>query len=120
MKWCGRCAARIPSAQLGSLAALAHAPEFEPDSLDVELGYFLNDETDANVTLADGSLLRVRELPAVERMAVCVRIGLPEHAHLVTARIARFVETNGYALSGPSREVFSAAAAARSDGRIGG
>src|SRR5262245_25670051 len=35
---------RIPPAQLGSLAALAHAPEFEPDALDVELGYFVQGE----------------------------------------------------------------------------
>jgi len=50
--------------------------------------------------------LSMRDVPAVERMAVCVRIGLPEHAHLVTGKIARFVESNGYVLSGPSREVF--------------
>jgi effector-binding domain-containing protein len=39
-------------------------------------------------------------------MATCVRVGLPEQAHLVTARIASFVEANGLRLAGPSREVF--------------
>jgi len=39
-------------------------------------------------------------------MAVCVRVGLPEDAHLVTAKIGRFVAANGDALDGPSREVF--------------
>jgi effector-binding domain-containing protein len=39
-------------------------------------------------------------------MAACVRVGLPEHAHLITARISRFVASNGYRLAGPSREVF--------------
>lgn len=98
---------RVPAARLGQLAGIAHSHEFEPDSLDVELGYFVDGEVeDGAITLPDGSALSMRDVPAVERMAVCVRIGLPEHAHLVTGKIARFVESNGYALSGPSREVF--------------
>ena len=48
----------------------------------------------------------VVELPAIERMATCVRIGLPERAHLITGRIGMFLEANGYGLAGPSREVF--------------
>ena len=52
------------------------------------------------------SQLQLRELAAVPRMAVCVRVGLPEDAHLVTAKIGRFVAANGDVLDGPSREVF--------------
>jgi effector-binding domain-containing protein len=37
---------------------------------------------------------------------VCVRLGLPEDAHVVTAKIGHFVAANGDALDGPSREVF--------------
>lgn len=48
----------------------------------------------------------IEELPVVTHMATCVRIGTPEHAHLVTTRIAHFVEANSYRLAGPSREVF--------------
>jgi effector-binding domain-containing protein len=39
-------------------------------------------------------------------MATCVRIGLPEEAHLTSGKIAQFVAANGYRLAGPSREVF--------------
>ena len=39
-------------------------------------------------------------------MAICVRVGLPEDAHLITGKIGRFVEINGDMLAGPSREVF--------------
>jgi effector-binding domain-containing protein len=35
-----------------------------------------------------------------------VRVGLPEHAHLITGRIGRFVEQQGFRLAGPGREVF--------------
>ena len=56
--------------------------------------------------LANGEPLSVRELPAVARMATCVRIGLPERAHLITGKVGVFLEANGYTLAGPSREVF--------------
>jgi hypothetical protein len=39
-------------------------------------------------------------------MAVCVRVGLPEDAHLVTAKIGRYLAASGDALAGPGREVF--------------
>jgi DNA-binding transcriptional MerR regulator len=102
---------RVPRAALGSIIGILHSSEFEPDLLDVELGYILNPDEryegpgDAGVTAA-GLAMRVRELPGAERMAVCVRVGLPEHAHLITARIGQFVENNRYVLAGPGREVF--------------
>jgi hypothetical protein len=39
-------------------------------------------------------------------MAVCVRVGLPEDAHLVTAKIGQYLAASGDGLAGPSREVF--------------
>lgn len=92
---------------LGRLTAIAHAQEFEVDRIDVEAGFVLQGELpQSQVRLASGETLSVRELPAVERMATCVRIGLPERAHLITGKIGVFLEANGYALAGPSREVF--------------
>jgi DNA-binding transcriptional MerR regulator len=91
---------------LGRMTAIAHAQEFELDRIDVEVGYVLEGELRDEIRLASGELLAVRELPAVERMATCVRIGLPERAHLITAKIGVFLEANDYGLAGPSREVF--------------
>ena len=91
---------------LGRLTAIAHAPEFEVDRIDIEVGFVLQAELQSEVRLASGEPLSVRELPAVERMAACVRIGLPERAHLITGKIGVFLEANGYGLAGPSREVF--------------
>jgi DNA-binding transcriptional MerR regulator len=96
--------ALLPRAHGCQLVVVAHAPQFESDELDVEFGYAVE-----QLDLAaphKGSPLALRELPAVARMAVCVRVGLPEDAHLVTAKIGRFVAANGDALDGPSREVF--------------
>jgi DNA-binding transcriptional MerR regulator len=97
---------RVPKAMLGPIIAIAHSPEFEPDTIDVELGYIVGGDLDTTVLLANGAMMRVRELAGVERLAACVRVGLPENAHLITARIGRFVEANGYSLAGPSREIF--------------
>lgn len=94
----------LPRAHGGQLVVVAHAPQFESDELDAEFGF-----TVEHLEVAPppkGSELQLRDLPAVARMAVCVRVGLPEDAHLVTAKIGHFVEANGDQLDGPSREVF--------------
>ena len=91
---------------LGRLTALAHAQEFELDRIDVEVGFVIEADLPDTPRLANGEPLSVRELPAVARMATCVRIGLPERAHLITGKVGVFLEANGYTLAGPSREVF--------------
>jgi DNA-binding transcriptional MerR regulator len=97
---------RVPRELLGSLIGIAHSAEFEPDAIDVELGFVLNGDLPADLPAIGSRLPQVRELPAVPHMAACVRVGLPEHAHLITGKIGRHVEGNGYRLAGPGREVF--------------
>ena len=94
----------VPKGRSHTLIAIAHSPQFEQDEIDVEFGYALEDGL--AVELPDRSALTLRALESIERMAVCVRVGLPEHAHLITAKIGCFVAANGYQLAGPSREVF--------------
>lgn len=94
----------LPSASSMTIVAIAHSPHFEAEEIDVEFGCLLDGLPAARQR--DHPVLRVRELEAVEEMATCVRVGLPEDAHLVTARIGRFLEASGYGLAGPSREMF--------------
>jgi DNA-binding transcriptional MerR regulator len=86
----------------GALMAIAHAQAFEQDEIDVEFGFVL----EGSKPKESVGPLQLRELPNEESVAACVRIGLPEHAHLVTGKIGSFVEANGYELAGPSRELF--------------
>jgi len=86
------------------LVAVAHSPQFEQDEIDVEFGFALPEGCE--VALPKDAPLGLRELEGVKRMAVCVRIGLPEDAHLVSVRIGRYVEASGNRLAGPNREVF--------------
>ena len=94
----------LPKGHSFSLIAVAHSPQFELDDLDVEFGFAVG-ETFKGAPAADSGL-QVRELEGVERMAVCVRVGLPENAHLATAKIGRYLEASGDELAGPSRELF--------------
>jgi len=96
----------VGSRVLGQFVAIAHGQEFEPDNIDVEFGFFLQGSAGDGVRLPDGRKLTVRDVAPVEQLAACVRIGLPQNAHLTTARIGKFIESNGYRLCGPNREVF--------------
>ena len=87
-----------------TLLAVAHSPQFEADEIDVEFGFALPEDSDAEPPR--GTPLVRRTLEAVDRMAVCVRVGLPEDAHLVTAKVGKFLAASGESLAGPSREVF--------------
>ena len=97
---------QLPRDVLGQIIGIAHSPEFEPDAIDVELGFVVNGGLPGALPAFARGALSVRELPAVEHMAACVRVGLPEHAHLITGKIGRFVELSGFRLAGPGREVF--------------
>jgi effector-binding domain-containing protein len=93
------------SSVLGQFAVIAHALEFEPENLDVEMGFYVQGRVDRSVVLPDGRQLTARIVPA-EKLATCVRVGPPQQAHLAAGKIAHFVESNGYRINGPSREVF--------------
>lgn len=94
----------LPARERGQLVVVAHSPQFEQEELDLEFGFAL-DHVDPR-RLPASAALAVTQLPAVPRMAVCVRTGPPDEAHLVTARIGLFLEQTGDTLAGPSREVF--------------
>jgi DNA-binding transcriptional MerR regulator len=93
-----------PQLRGAALMAVAHAVQFEDDAIDVEMGWRL--PTGAAFDPPCDSGLTIRDLEGVTRMAVCVRVGSPESAHLATAKIARYLEASGDELAGPSREVF--------------
>lgn len=90
---------------LGTFVGVAHSAEFEPDDLDVELGFTLESEP-KQVPVIGGQRLEIRTLPAHAKVATCVRVGSPVNAHLATAKIARYLDATGFKLAGPSREIF--------------
>jgi DNA-binding transcriptional MerR regulator len=96
----------VTAGTLGAFVVMAHSPDFEPERIDAEFGFYLHKDIQEQIKLADGRVLVVRDVPAIPRLACCVRTGPPQEAHLTTARIGRFIEANGLRIVGPSREVF--------------
>jgi DNA-binding transcriptional MerR regulator len=94
----------LPRRHECQLVVVTHSLQFEADELDLEFG-FMVDEVEPG-PLPPGAGLSIVELPEVPRMAVCVRVGPPDEAHLVTARIGHYLEQVGDALDGPGREAF--------------
>jgi DNA-binding transcriptional MerR regulator len=90
---------------LGAFTGVSHSAEFEPDDLDIELGFTLESEP-ARLPVIAGRELEIRTLPGHASVATCVRVGSPVQAHLTTAKIARYLEATGFQLAGPSREIF--------------
>jgi DNA-binding transcriptional MerR regulator len=93
----------LPRNAAPTLLAIAHSPDFEQDEIDVEFGYVIDG---LPVGAAPANALTRRTLEPVDRMATCVRVGLPEDAHLVTAKIGRYLAASGESFAGASREVF--------------
>jgi DNA-binding transcriptional MerR regulator len=106
----GELAKAIPRAvgarQLDQFVVIAHAPEFEPEQLDIELGFFLREPVAARVELPNGLVLEKRTVPALSHVAVCVRQGPPDESHAAMGQMGHFLERNGYRIAGPNREVF--------------
>ncbi len=97
---------QVSSAALGHFAVIANGTEFEPEGLDLDIGFFVDADAPTRVELSARRSAAVVDLPACELVASCVRVGAPEQAHLLSAEIAFFVEAGGLELAGPGREVF--------------
>lgn len=94
----------LPARHTGKIVVVSHAQQFEADALDLEFGLVFDGE--APIRSHVMSELTVGELPAVERMAVCVRTGAPDEGYLLTSRIGVFLAQNGEEIAGPNRELF--------------
>ncbi len=96
---------RISEDALGHFTTVVHSETLESDRLDIELGAILPGDDDVSISLSGDRLLRVRTLPAEDRMATVVRVGGFENNCQSYGAIGFWVEENGYRISGPGREV---------------
>ncbi len=98
--------AKVSSKALGSFIFVLQSEMWDADNFDVDIGFILNNETNVALTLSNGEILSIRELPAVETMATTMRIGWGELGHGSYSAIGLWAESNGYRFTGPPREVF--------------
>jgi DNA-binding transcriptional MerR regulator len=97
--------ARIPDSARDALVVVAYS-DFEEEDLDLEIGFALTRPTNRSVTLPDRSEMAMTELPGVDSLATVARRGPKHQSHLAFGALGLWMEANGYAMAGPSREVF--------------
>ncbi|MEM9093014.1 MAG: MerR family transcriptional regulator [Cyanobacteria bacterium P01_F01_bin.53] len=97
---------QFKSKTLGRFAAIIHSERFEPDDLDLELGFLLKQDLDIKVPLSGGLEMTVRELPPIPTALTAMRFGGPEKGIPCYSAIGTWAEAHQYQLIGPGREVF--------------
>lgn len=97
---------RVSPKALGRFVARFHTEAFMLEDADVEMGFLLNETVDAVLTLSNGLEMKPSIFPLVETAACVVRVGGVEKGYESYANIGRWVEANGYALTGQVREMF--------------
>ncbi|NER82349.1 MAG: MerR family transcriptional regulator [Leptolyngbya sp. SIO1D8] len=97
---------QVKTKALGHFAAVIHGEQYEPDDLDLELGFLLNQDLDIKVPLSSGLEMTVRELPSIPTALTAMRFGGPEKGIPCYSAIGTWAETHQYQLIGPGREVF--------------
>lgn len=95
----------VGHSRLGNIAIVVHAPVYDPEALDVEIGYLLTAKAAASVRLSEERLLTVRELPAVETMATLVHVGRVNDTHNGYGKLGTWIEQKGWQFNGVGREI---------------
>ncbi|MEM7799404.1 MAG: MerR family transcriptional regulator [Chloroflexota bacterium] len=92
--------------RLSHLTAIIHGDAFSIEKADVEMGYLLKGEAKAPLLLSNGSEAKMRILPAEEKVISAVRIGPFENGYDPYAKLGRWIESSGFKIAGPAREIF--------------
>jgi DNA-binding transcriptional MerR regulator/effector-binding domain-containing protein len=90
---------------VGHFVLVIHSPLWEPNHLDIEMGFTLNSPMERALTLPNGKRMEVRELPAAHFLATTVHSGIPELSYCGSAALGCWAEANNFHLAGPSREL---------------
>ena len=90
---------------LGTIAIVVHAPVYDPEALDVEIGYLLTGKAPESVRLSEERMLTVRELPAIDTMATLAHIGRVSDSHSGYGKLGTWIEQKGWQINGVGREI---------------
>jgi len=90
---------------LGHIAVIIHSPMYDPEALDVEVGYLLIGKGPESVQLSEERLLTVRTLPAIETMATLVHVGRVSDSYRGYETVATWIEQHGWQMSGAGRDI---------------
>jgi len=96
---------RVGKNTLSMIALVIHSPIFDPEALDIEVGYLVTGNVPDHVILSEEHILTPRELPAVDIMATIVHTGPVSESHASYGLLAHWLEANQYHIVGTGRQL---------------
>jgi DNA-binding transcriptional MerR regulator len=97
--------AKLGANNLNNIALIIHSPIFDPQSLDIEIGYLLHGSAPSILKLSEEQILTGHSLDAVETMATLVHVGRIDERHVVYGTLGTWVEQNNWQICGDMREI---------------
>ena len=90
---------------LGHIAVMIHSPMYDPDTLDVEVGYLLTGKAPGSVRLSEERMLTTRELPAIDTIATLAHLGSLNDTHRAYGELGTWIEQKNWWIAGNGREI---------------
>ncbi|MBI5666652.1 MAG: MerR family transcriptional regulator [Chloroflexi bacterium] len=99
----------LPAAGVTMIAppfCLYYDEEFTASDMDMEFAYPVAADCTKTIDLAGGQQMTTRDLPAIHQAACTVHRGVYSGLNEAYVALGRWIETNGYRVVGPPREVY--------------
>jgi DNA-binding transcriptional MerR regulator len=97
--------AKVGQGSLGNIAIVTHSPIFDPEALDLEVGYLLNGKAPQSVRLSEERVLTQHTLPAIETLATLAHAGRISEVHRSYGALGTWIEQHGWQINGLGREL---------------
>jgi DNA-binding transcriptional MerR regulator len=95
----------VAHSSLSSIAVVIHSPMYDPEALDVEVGYFLTGNAPTAIRLSEERVLTLRELPAIDTMATLAYGGKVIDHYQGYNELGTWIERNNWHIVGIGREI---------------
>jgi effector-binding domain-containing protein len=90
----------------GQPMTIYHDPEFKPENLDIEFIFPVGTSVKDPVSLSGDRQLTPKDLPGIETAATTIHKGDYATLDQSYGMIAHWIESNGYKVAGPPREIY--------------
>jgi DNA-binding transcriptional MerR regulator len=97
--------AKVGQGSLGNIAIVTHSPIFDPEALDLEVGYLLTGKAPQSVRLSEERVLTQHTLPAIETLATLAHAGRISEVHRSYGALGTWIEQHGWQINGLGREL---------------
>ncbi len=107
---------KVERNSLDHVAIVVHSPIFDPEALDVEVGYLLIGKAPQSVRLSEEYMLTQHTLPAIDTMATLVHIGQNSDISRSYGMLGTWIEQHGWQISGEGRHTLMQLASTDEEG----